>query len=297
VPLIMMLLAIQASAAAPPRATPIGSPASWVTDADYPMEALLKQQQGMVTYQLQIDAQGRPGWCRVVQSSGSESLDAVTCALVRARARFRPARDSKGRPVPSDYQSRLRWVLPVPDPETFRPGISIATIDLAPSGAVKNCAVTKEGADVDYFVQWNCQSILTRDLRDLPGGVVPGARRLRFIISQSYAGQTFAIDRRASWGLAVSEEAAEFEIDNDGKPQNCRRIRPPNAAEGILCGLIPIFHPRYTVPSEAGRRNFVIESALYAETGEPPAVSQDAETTGAPPASPMREEGGARPDR
>ena len=56
-----------------------------------------------------ISERGRPLDCRVVVSSLNERMDDAFCNLVRSRARFRPALDSQGRPVPSQYVTRVRW--------------------------------------------------------------------------------------------------------------------------------------------------------------------------------------------
>jgi protein TonB len=55
----------------------------------------------LVTFDVQLD--GRASNCQVFQSVGVPSIDAETCALVVRKLRFRPARDTAGRPVVAPY--------------------------------------------------------------------------------------------------------------------------------------------------------------------------------------------------
>jgi len=79
---------------------------------DYPSSAIRREEQGTVAYRLQINRRGQVNECRIVQSSGSEALDEATCDILRSRARFSPARDSKGQRIADEYFGRIRWELP-----------------------------------------------------------------------------------------------------------------------------------------------------------------------------------------
>ena len=81
-------------------------------DLDYPPAALRAGEEGIVEYELAIGANGRVEACSILVSSGSAILDSETCRMVRARARFAPARDSEGRPVPDRLRERTSWRLP-----------------------------------------------------------------------------------------------------------------------------------------------------------------------------------------
>jgi TonB family protein len=96
--------------------------ASYVADDDYPAEALRRGEQGIVGFQLEIGPDGLVSGCEVLSSSGSSALDEATCSIMQARARFSPARDGAGRAVADRVQARLRWVLPVEEPEPGAPG-------------------------------------------------------------------------------------------------------------------------------------------------------------------------------
>jgi TonB family protein len=82
---------------------------TWVSPDDYPQEALRRGEQGIVTTLLRIDATGRVRACAVTETSGSAALDAVSCEILKRRARFRPATDAAGHPIEVDYRSQQAW--------------------------------------------------------------------------------------------------------------------------------------------------------------------------------------------
>lgn len=85
---------------------------SVLSDDDYPKEAIRNEEQGNVAFRLDVGIDGRPISCVVTTSSGSSALDTATCQIMMERARFRPARDRKGRPTSDQVASTVRWVLP-----------------------------------------------------------------------------------------------------------------------------------------------------------------------------------------
>jgi TonB family protein len=98
-----------------------GDPAMGISDADYPAEALRKGEQGLVRVSYDIAADGMAESCRVIQSSGSASLDEATCEMVTHRARYRPARDADGKPIRSHGIRSMRWQIPADEVEHERP--------------------------------------------------------------------------------------------------------------------------------------------------------------------------------
>jgi TonB family protein len=123
-PLAFFIL-IGATAAEPPtRAVPNQSLPSLISNDDYPAEAVRRNEQGTVAFRLDIGVDGRVSGCSIHESSGSAILDASTCRILRARARFRPALDAQGRPTPDQFVSTLRWVLGNPAP----PHLRVATV-------------------------------------------------------------------------------------------------------------------------------------------------------------------------
>jgi periplasmic protein TonB len=114
---LALLLASQTAAtppAAPPRAT--DWPFRLFSSDDYPARALRGEEEGRVAYRIRIGPDGRVSQCDIRVSSGSAALDDTTCRIVRARARFAPARDSQGHAVPDAREGEVFWRLPRPEP-------------------------------------------------------------------------------------------------------------------------------------------------------------------------------------
>ncbi|HEX8240113.1 MAG TPA: energy transducer TonB [Allosphingosinicella sp.] len=91
--------------------------ASLFSDQDYPAEAIRNHEQGPVAFSLSVGADGAPTACSVTASSGSAILDSTTCRLLMERARFEPARDSRGRPTTDTVHGRIVWRLPEQEPD------------------------------------------------------------------------------------------------------------------------------------------------------------------------------------
>lgn len=98
----------QAAKAASPR----GNPGSWVTPDDYPSRALREERAGSTGFRLSIDSSGKVTDCQITSSSGHGDLDTEACKMLMRRARFRPAEDTDGNPMPSSYSSRVVWQIP-----------------------------------------------------------------------------------------------------------------------------------------------------------------------------------------
>jgi len=67
---------------------------------DYPAEAQQNGEEGTVQVALTVDVNGKVSGCTVIRSSSYASLDRATCNILQRRARFVPARDAAGRPIP-----------------------------------------------------------------------------------------------------------------------------------------------------------------------------------------------------
>jgi protein TonB len=82
-----------------------------INDKDYPASSSRAQRGGEVETQFIVEPSGRVTGCRVTKSSGDAALDATTCALIERRFRFRPATNSQGEPVTSEYGWRQSYWL------------------------------------------------------------------------------------------------------------------------------------------------------------------------------------------
>jgi protein TonB len=85
---------------------------TYVSDADYPTDAIRREEQGATRFRLAVGPDGRVTNCTVTGSSGSAALDLATCRLMKSRARFAPARDSTGNAVADAVTSTIVWRLP-----------------------------------------------------------------------------------------------------------------------------------------------------------------------------------------
>ena len=68
-------------------------------DSDYPRSAR-RGAWDSVSVRFTVAPNGRVVGCAVTKSSGNATVDATACRLIERRFRYRPARDSRGRPVP-----------------------------------------------------------------------------------------------------------------------------------------------------------------------------------------------------
>jgi len=78
---------------------------------DYPSDAVAMGEGGSVRIALLVDEVGKVADCSVVETSGVAVLDAQSCAVVKERARFRPAIGKDGKPTKDSFIQRIRWRL------------------------------------------------------------------------------------------------------------------------------------------------------------------------------------------
>lgn len=96
----------------PVRLKPRGNPSSWVTNDDYPADALRSEEQGRTVFILTVGIDGKPSACNVAASSGSSILDGAACRLLMRRARFVPGTDADGNPAGGTYRNSFNWQIP-----------------------------------------------------------------------------------------------------------------------------------------------------------------------------------------
>ncbi len=127
--------------------TPIGSEYSWVTNADYPLDAWRNGEEGSVDYELDVDQAGKVTACRIAHSSGFPALDAQTCRLLIERARFEPAQDSRRKPIAGVFYGSIIWQRREPEfgsgSFTFKVGFT-----LDERGKTSNCRVIERSGDI-----------------------------------------------------------------------------------------------------------------------------------------------------
>jgi len=91
-------------------AKPAVDPSRWVSPNDYPTEALRGRQSGASTLLWTIGTDGRVSDCKVIASSGVDSLDRAGCRAITANGRYTPALDKAGKPMISHSMRRVMWI-------------------------------------------------------------------------------------------------------------------------------------------------------------------------------------------
>jgi len=93
-------------------AEPKGGIVSIFSSNDYPIAAIRKNEQGTAGVRYWVKKDGKVGDCKVVEPSGSATLDSQTCAIIAKRGTFQPAITKAGEAVDSIGFSRVHWLLP-----------------------------------------------------------------------------------------------------------------------------------------------------------------------------------------
>lgn len=76
---------------------------------DYPSQAIYDYRSGTVRVALLIDEKGKVADCAILETSGTPVLDAQSCAIIKERARFKPAVGQDGKPMKDGYIQRITW--------------------------------------------------------------------------------------------------------------------------------------------------------------------------------------------
>lgn len=88
------------SEASPP--VPIDSD-DWLRNKDYPAYLARARMEGVLTARLTVSKTGKTSSCFVVESNKPQLFDDAVCLGLMRRARFEPALDASGEPVPSYF--------------------------------------------------------------------------------------------------------------------------------------------------------------------------------------------------
>jgi len=94
-------------AVAPVPAAPLS-----ISDSEYPLAALTEAQEGNVTLNLIVDAQGRVTFAQRLTSSASDILEQTAVQIARTRWTFEPARKS-GEAAVGSVKVEVNWKLPL----------------------------------------------------------------------------------------------------------------------------------------------------------------------------------------
>jgi TonB family protein len=83
----------------------------WFSADDYPSNMVRGGYQGIVNFRIIVDEKGNPTSCHIQESTRPKEFDEAVCKAVLKRARFEPALDAQGKPVPSYWRQTVRFVL------------------------------------------------------------------------------------------------------------------------------------------------------------------------------------------
>ncbi|WOF44063.1 energy transducer TonB [Sphingopyxis indica] len=88
---------------------PKGNPGRWVLPGDYPPGKAWMGQRAIVMFRLNVDENGSVSACHIQNSIGDKAFDEAVCDALKRRARFEPALDSDGRPIPSYWLNAVNF--------------------------------------------------------------------------------------------------------------------------------------------------------------------------------------------
>lgn len=246
-------LLLLAAAAYSRTLVPIGDASRWISDRDYPGDAIVDGSSGIVGFAVSIDRRGRPTACRIERSSGARLLDETTCTLLMRRARFRPALDRAGRPVAAVYRQEVRWHLPGSAPDPIADQSFVAHSLITPAGTVARCSMSGPGA-AGYASLGGCGAFGDpRFLRHFLGADYPRARSVdvRLIATAGDPPR-----RPAGMGAYRVLGVARAMIGPEGRITGCRSLQRVDAGRNgstNLCDLLRANPPQFA----AGRRRTI----------------------------------------
>lgn len=215
---------------------PANNPGDWVNSEDYPKEALASGAEGTVVFELDVNNDGLPTKCVVVESAGNDALDKATCELVIARAKFKAAGET-GYTKKNTYRNRVRWAIPVSNPEPpldpSQTYSAAASFSISSKGELGNCESTVIGQLPEFFDL--CKA--PRDFFDVLGKPLDnfGNATLRFIIQP-----VDAINATLDGSAGKTHKllyAAKFDVLASGVITNCSETEGSDIIRESLCSV------------------------------------------------------------
>jgi TonB family protein len=201
----------------------IEDPMMGLSSGDYPADSLRNGEEGNVRIALEVDTEGKPTRCTVVQSSGHPALDQRTCQVGMERARFRPAHDQQGKPVDSVWRSPpVRWQAPKAD-YTSLPRIEsyhATTIQIGADGTIGECTVEQSGT---IMIPDSCEQAKSRHAQNAKEAARWWKSLTSVIVtSNKDVPPSFS---KPEWGLRQSRMVtAQLQINGRPSPVSCETI-------------------------------------------------------------------------
>lgn len=192
---------------------------SWVSDRDYPRQARDLGLQGKTRLRLGVDVKGCASDCEILVSTGFAVLDNATCTLMLKNARFKPATNEKGDPVPTDFETQIVWALPnapVREPTNWE---ADAEAIYAADGALLACRSTGEGNRLAIAQFCKYALMVTPDELRASNGEAVGRYKIRLRGAGRFGEEGAALPITAL--AARSWADVSFVISTDGRVQRC----------------------------------------------------------------------------
>jgi len=105
----MLLMFVAAASASIVAAKPLSPP---LTVGDYPTALAAQNRQASIVVHTLVKPNGRTESCSVVARLGDPQFEAITCAAILKRGRFKPASDSQGKPLYGLHKNVHNFWLP-----------------------------------------------------------------------------------------------------------------------------------------------------------------------------------------
>ena len=220
-PIAFIAFGLSAAAAAA-RAPELLNMEEVFTGDDYPAVAQRNNQQGKVVVLVDVDRTGVATSCKIKESSGHVSLDEQTCALFRARARFEPARDSRGRAIAARYQRLIVWRLEgnSAPPLPRQAWLLRTTLSFGADGKMVACKVEATGVST---MDGACPETGAGSAAAVPAQPAAEAISETYFYPVEVAKVTLPADRTGATKLA--QQVSAIEIDAEGRVSACQGMR------------------------------------------------------------------------
>lgn len=88
----------------------------WIRADDYPKGGLHAGESASIHFRVSVGRDGKVEDCAVQSATQGADFARRTCTLISRRAKFDPALDTEGKPVPSYYVNTIRWLMRRQDP-------------------------------------------------------------------------------------------------------------------------------------------------------------------------------------
>jgi TonB family protein len=243
----------------------------YFTTDDYPQEALARHGEGTTLFRIEIDAQGNVTRCLVTHTSGDAALDAATCSVLKTRAHYEPARDSRGRAVPGKDEGRVTWRLPDSSPPQGPPPLiltrTLSRLHGDGHGAL-TCTVLVNGRPAVNVQPDQCGSLrgggVENNLRSAPAS---GDVTMVWVAGPADAAVEAPQPDEAALGTRAFNLLVAMDVGEDGRIATCRNtgrealpeltLRVPDICSRFSIETPPVFAPA------AGPRQAKMRMTLY----------------------------------